>query len=104
MPTTSTSTLTWEAGSGRRLSLILTLDDARSCSHQGQCDSDVSDLMSLDRISQQLEAWDPQELSAELAEYGAWDSKELADHDANLTRMVWLACCDVAENPAYYAD
>lgn len=103
MPTTPTPTLTWQAGSGRRLSLTLTLDDAEGCSHPGRCDPDVSDLMSLDRINQQLESWDPQELSAELAEYGAWDSTELADREANLTRMVWLACCDVAENPDDYS-
>lgn len=94
---------TWEAGSGR-LSLDLTLDDARSCSHPGQCDDDVAWLQSLPRIQEQTNAWDPETLKAELAEYGAWNGDELSDHGANVTRMVWVACCDVAEQPEVYAN
>lgn len=31
-----------------------------------------------------------------LAASGAWDDDELADHEANLERLLWLVCCDEA--------
>ena len=40
----------------------------------------------------------PDSIRAELKEYGAWDSDELADDDANWQRLVWLAACDIAES------
>jgi hypothetical protein len=36
-------------------------------------------------------------LSAELKEYGAWGAEELADHDQNLQRVLWLAAGDITE-------
>ena len=97
---------TWSAGSGRPISLRLTLDEAQSCSHPGQCDADIDYLLLSDGISAQVSTWDPETLRAELAEYGAWDwdEEELADHEENTRRMVWLACCDVAENPKDYGE
>jgi hypothetical protein len=41
---------------------------------------------------------DPKTLAAELQEYGAWDSEELADHEDNIERIIWIAACDIAEN------
>jgi hypothetical protein len=40
---------------------------------------------------------DPATLAAELREYGAWDDDELSEHDANLERILWLACGDISE-------
>jgi hypothetical protein len=34
--------------------------------------------------------------------YGAWDDDELADHDKNLNRLVWLAGCDLREQGEAY--
>lgn len=93
---------TWFASSGRNLSLTLTLGDAQSCSHSGPCDEDVEYLQR--SITDQTDQWDREALAAELKEYGAWDEAELSDHEENVTRMVWLACNDVAENPADYAE
>jgi hypothetical protein len=94
----------WQAGSGRPLTLRLSLDDAQSCSHQGWCDQDVADLLRLDRIIDQVAMWEPEILAAELGEYGAWDVSELTDHDTNVERMIWIACCDVSENPDDYRE
>ena len=91
---------TWFAGSGRNLSLALTLDNAQSCSHPGPCDADVARLTK--SVTAQTDQWDAEELAAELGEYGAWDDAELSDHEANVARMVWVACNDVAENPEEY--
>lgn len=94
----------WYASSGRPILLSLAMENAEECSHQGQCDLDVEALMLDPEIEAQTSAWDPETLRAELAEYGAWDDKELADHEENVARMVWIACNDVAENPGDYCD
>ena len=48
-------------------------------------------------IAEQLAKLDPKLLAKELSEWGAWDEAELADHDQNLQRILWLAACDIAE-------
>lgn len=60
-------------------------------------------LMGEGYISRQLDEVDPADLRAMLREYGAWGDHELVDHGRNLPRLVWLACCDVAESPEDYA-
>lgn len=93
----------WYDGSGR-IELSITLDQAQGASHQGQCDEDVQALSEDTDISSQLEQIEPSTLRATLKEYGAWDADELADHEVNLQRILWLACCDIRENPADYTD
>lgn len=39
----------------------------------------------------------PSILSAELKEYGAWNSEERADDDKNWERIIWIAACNVSE-------
>lgn len=87
----------WFSTSSGLIELALTLDDAKAGSHQGQCDADVADLRTVPYILEQLDQYPPALVAAELDEWGAWDEKELADHDANLSRLLWLACCDVRE-------
>lgn len=86
----------WNTGSGR-IELSMTLAQAQSASHQGQCDADVLALMQVPKIKRQLAKIDPELLSAELREYGAWDEEERSNHDDNLMRLVWCAACDIAE-------
>ncbi len=33
-----------------------------------------------------------------LKAFGAWDTKELLDHDKNIDRLIWLATLDCKEN------
>ena len=87
----------WSAGSGRALHLEMTREQAESAAHSGRCDDDVDTLLHDPEIARQIETWDADALAAELREYGAWDAEELADHDANLARMVWLAANDITE-------
>lgn len=95
---------TWFSSSGRLSLTFPTLDDARYCAHQGDCLPEVQETVGLDWMAAQLEKIDPDVLRRELDEYGAWDSDELANHDDNLERIVWLAANDVAEDPGTYAD
>ena len=79
--------------------VTLTMDQAESCSHAGPCDGDVAALIPCVEIK-----LSPDDLKSVLSEYGAWDDEQLADDDDNRERMLWLAACDIAENPALYLD
>jgi hypothetical protein len=85
------------SGSGR-IELELTLDEARTGSHMGRCDEDVQALSEDPHIAEQLARVDAQHLRDELRGYGAWDEQELADHEQNLQRLLWLACGDIVDN------
>lgn len=86
----------WSTSSGR-IELAISRPDARCGSHQGQCDDDVQALSRVPYIAKQLEKLDPKLLADELSEWGAWDDEELADHEQNLQRILWLACGDIVE-------
>lgn len=77
--------------------LLITKRDAACGYHQGACDNDIAALRMKPYIKTQLECIDRETLARELREYGAWDSEELADHDANLDRFLWLACGDIQD-------
>jgi hypothetical protein len=80
-----------------RIELKITKKQAESCSHPGPCDLDVEALMKTPSIARQLKKLDPVIVSAVLKEYGAWNDLELSDHNENLTRLLWVACCDISE-------
>jgi hypothetical protein len=75
----------------------MTMEQAESASHSGDCDEDTQELSKVPAIAEQLAKIDPALLSAELKEYGAWDDEERADHDQNLQRILWLAAGDITE-------
>ena len=87
----------WYTSSNGRIELKMTLAQAQSASHPGPCDADVAALVKARNISWQLSALDPAVVREELDEYGAWDEEELADHNQNLRRLVWLAANDITE-------
>lgn len=88
----------WFTSSSGRIELQMTLEQARGASHQGQCDADVLALSKVPAIAEQLAALNPTVLAAELKEYGAWDTEELADHEQNIQRILWLAAGDIVDN------
>jgi len=87
----------WFSTSSGRIELRMTLAQARTAAHSGSCDEDVRWLSQRPDIADQLDGIDPSLLVAELREYGAWDETELADHDQNLQRLVWIAAGDIVE-------
>jgi len=86
----------WTESLGR-IELQITKKQADSCSHAGQCDVDVEALKLNPSIARQLKKLDPGIVAACLKEYGAWNELELSDHKENLTRLLWVACCDISE-------
>ena len=87
----------WWSESLGRIELQMTLKQAQSCSHPGDCEADVRALRQVPAIRRQLDKLDKATVRECLREYGAWDDKELADHDMNLTRLLWIACNDIVE-------
>jgi hypothetical protein len=88
----------WFTSSHGTIEIQMTMAQAESASHQGQCDDDVLALSNNRKIRAQLERIDPKILRDELREYGAWDDQELADHGQNLQRILWIAAGDIVEN------
>ena len=91
-----------------RFEIQMTLAQARSVSGQGQQIENVRALLAVPAIARQFRtcagSWidnvyrlTPDNIRAELNEYGAWDDAELSDDDANRERIVWLAGCNIAE-------
>jgi hypothetical protein len=89
--------LEWWTESLGRIELQMDRDDAESVSHPGQCDDDVTRLRDVPYIKEQLDNLSPALVAECLREYGAWDDGELSDHESNLDRLLWIACCDISE-------
>lgn len=88
----------WFTTSSGRIELQMSLQEAESGGHQGQCDEGVEALSKEPHIAAQLAEIDSDLLRAELKEYGAWEDPELEDHETNLQRLLWLACGDIRDN------
>ena len=80
------------------IDFALAEEDARSGSHPGPCDADVLALSAVPYIREQLDQINPEILACGLSEYGAWDAEDLADHEQNLQRFLWLACGDAIDD------
>lgn len=87
----------WHTSGCGRIELNITRKQAAAGSHPGQCDVDIVQLSQAPAIQRQLQKIDPALLAEVLREYGAWDADELKDHDQNLRRYLWIACCDISE-------
>lgn len=89
----------WASSCGG-LELQITKAQAATCSHTGPCDADVLWLSKQPKIGRQLAKLDPGTVRQHLDDYGAWDDADLDDHEQNLRRLLWCACCDIAEEVA----
>lgn len=89
----------WWSESMGRIELQITRAQAQACSHPGDCLSDVLALRQVSKIRRQLAKLKPETVAACLRDTGGWEPEGLQDHDENLTRLLWLACCDIAEWP-----
>lgn len=76
-----------------RFTLDLPNRCVEECSAQGACDDAVSYWNRLDPVTKGLDGIDPEAIRAELKEYGAWNTEELANDDDNRLRIIWIAAC-----------
>ena len=63
----------------------------------GACDDTVNVIANKPYIIRQFAAINNSELIKELSDYGAWDEVELQDKQANVERIIWLACSGIKE-------
>lgn len=77
--------------------LYFTRKDVDSMPLSGQCDDAVKIIAKKPYIVHQFTVINSSKLIKELAEYGAWDDIELQDKQANIERIVWIACLDIKE-------
>lgn len=87
----------WYSSSEGHVELRINEQDAASAYHQGSCDADVHALSWQPYVRAQLDALDKAKVAHELKGFGAWSEKELADHEKNLQRTLWIACGDIVE-------
>ena len=80
-----------------RFELNITKAQVLATWHPGAMDDDIAALAKVPGIARQLKKLDPEQVRAELAEYGAWNEEELRDHAQNLQRVLWLGVCDIWE-------
>ena len=82
-----------------RLELNMTLAQAESCSHPGDCLPEVEELMEHPLIKRQRKRIDPELIRQELSEFGAWEDWELDEHhdDMNWARILWIGANDIVE-------
>jgi hypothetical protein len=90
--------IVWCSGSGL-VELQLTMAEARRGFHSGDCEPGLSELMRDPDIRGQLEGLDTLAVAHELRETGAWTEAALLDREANLMRLLWLACADLVDDP-----
>lgn len=89
----------WYSSSCGRIEIALTIADAKLGSLPGRdASDDIEALRRVPYIAEQLAKIKPDVLRKELSEIGAWSDDEMQDHEVNLTRVLWMACCDVREN------
>ena len=80
-----------------RFEFHLTRDQAMTGYHQGRCDDSIDWLRTIPAVENQLQMLPSAAVREELREAGAWDDSELQDHDANLSRLLWIACADIVD-------
>jgi hypothetical protein len=73
------------------------LQDLLDCGGSGDASNAVDYVMRVYTVT-----GDEADCRAMLDGYGAWDADQLADHDENLRRLVWLTGCDLHESGEAY--
>ena len=81
-----------------RFELNITKAQVLAAYHSGAMDDDIAELAKVPSIARHLKKLDPEQVRAELAEYGAWNEEELQDHAQNLQRILWLGVCNIWED------
>ena len=88
----------WWTSSCGRIELWMSLEQAQSVSHPGECDKDVKFLSDTSNIKAQIAEIDSDVLKDVLSQYGCWDDEQLKDTYQNIQRLLWIAGGDIADN------
>lgn len=94
----------WDSNNGK-FSLTIPLDLATPCTLPGRDATEpVTELARVREIAKQLDSIKPEDLRDELSGFGAWSELDLANHQENRLRMLWVACCDLVDEAREFAD
>jgi hypothetical protein len=77
-----------------RFSIQITLKQAESAAHQGDCEESTKALIG--KVARPRKC-NVSNLAAELEETGAWTKEELQDDEQNWIRILWIAACNIKE-------
>jgi len=80
-----------------RFTLSMTLKEANSISHPGNCEDDVKAFLCSGKMDRQFRKISADLIRDELKEYGAWDDEELSDTTLNKERITWIAAGNIVE-------
>lgn len=83
-----------------RMYLEFNQSQVDKCSHQGKCYNDCKAVA--EQIRDQLSVYTLDEKIVILSETGAWEENELQNENETNLKIVWLACCDIKEDPEIY--
>lgn len=87
----------WWSSSDGKIELKIKKKDAKKGSCTGSCDNAIAALRQKPKIKKQLDNIEFQTVFDFLDECGPWTDNEMQDHDANLDKLLWMACCDLAD-------
>ena len=92
----------WYSSSCGKIELELTVEDAKSGAHAGQCDDDIAALAQVPYVAAQLDTITPETAKAVATEAGRNDyghgPEDMNDHQANLHFILWDACWMIVED------
>lgn len=86
----------WTSSSGL-IELEFSRDEFGSVPNSGPADDAVAELAEKQNIGEEFAKYSDENISECLEEYGAWTRDELKDRQANIERLIWIACLDLRE-------
>lgn len=86
----------WTSSSGL-IELEFSQDEYESVPISGPADDAVAELAAKQNIVEEFAKYSDENISECLEECGAWTRDELKDRQANLERLIWIACLDLRE-------
>jgi len=88
--------MNWNTPNRPDIDLSFTNEQIDSVPRQGPADDAIAALI-IEMVDQTMKL-NLDNLREELSEYGAWDSEELSDNNANIERWIWISVYDTREN------
>ena len=96
----------WWTSSTGQIELQMTIEQANSVSHSGDCQADCIALLNTPDIKEQLDKYTPEIIKQVIDEYTDWDdndwkeeieSGELTIEDIYKLRLLWIAGGDISD-------
>jgi hypothetical protein len=87
----------WWTDTHGYIELEMTVDQMNMVPASGDGEPGVLALLAEPSIKEQVDKLNPETVRKVLHGYGTWDAEQLADHEANIMRLLWLASLGLQE-------